>query len=139
MALRRFLLGLVVCCSFAGACGGDDDDSGSGGGASGGGASGGSTASVASCNAQCEAQEKVRGTGCDPFVDLATCKQICAQLVKGIKGCGAEFNAYYDCSAEDGFQCSGSLVTNKTNACDDELDALNTCTNGGSSGPACKG
>jgi hypothetical protein len=130
MRLRRFLLGLVVCCSVLGACGGDDDDSGSS-------ASG---ASLASCNRQCVAQEEVRGTGCDPFVDLTTCKAICAQLVKGAKECGTEFNAYYDCSAADGFKCAGSLVTNKSSACDDELSALDRCSNGGAGkGGSCKG
>jgi hypothetical protein len=131
IGVRRFLLGLVMCCSFSAACGGDGDDSGGG--------SSGSGPSVASCNAQCEAQEKVRGSGCEPFVDLGTCKQLCAQLAKNAKACAAQFNAYYDCSAADGFKCAGPLVTNKTNACDDELDALNTCSNGGSNGPACKG
>jgi hypothetical protein len=126
------MLGLVVCCCVTAACGGDD-----------GSPSGGTAASAASCNAQCDAQEKVRGTGCEPLVDLGTCKQLCAQLVKSVVGCSAQFNGYYDCSAADGFQCAGPLVTNRTSACDDELAALNSCRNGGmggaGSGATCKG
>jgi hypothetical protein len=128
MATRRFVFGLVACCCVL-ACGDDDGDSAD------------TAASVASCDAQCDAQEKVRGSGCEPFVDLATCKQLCAQLVKGVGHCGTQFDAYYDCSAADGFMCAGSLVTNKTKACDDELAALSSCQNGGvgGSGASCKG
>lgn len=125
----RFVLGLAVVCScISVACGGDEGGSSSG-------------ASAASCNAQCEAQEDVRGSGCEPFVDLGTCKQLCALLAKSVGSCGSEFNAYYDCSAADGFMCLDSLVTNKTRACDDELDALNACRSGGTggSGASCKG
>ncbi|HKU37146.1 MAG TPA: hypothetical protein VJR89_03345 [Polyangiales bacterium] len=131
MTARRYVFGLLVCSCISTSCGGDDGDS----------PSDGPLASATSCNAQCDAQEKVRGTGCDPIVDLATCKQLCAQLVKNIGACGAQFNAYYDCSAADGFSCTGPLVTNKTNACEDELAALNSCRNGGmgGSGAACKG
>jgi hypothetical protein len=130
MAIRRFVLGLVVC-SYISACGGDD----------GGGPSGGTAASVASCNAQCDAQEEVRGSGCAPLVDLATCKQLCGRLVKDVGRCGPQFNAYYDCSAADGFMCLGALVTNKTKACDDDLAAYNSCRSGGvgGSGASCKG
>ena len=122
------MFGLVVCSWLSVACGGDD-----------GGSSGG--ASADSCNAQCDAQEKVRGTGCEPFVDLATCKKLCEGLAKSVGSCGSQFDAYYDCSAADGFMCLGSLVTNKTDACQDELAALNSCKNGGmgGSGASCKG
>src|SRR4051812_11862323 len=96
---RRFWLGLVLCASLS-ACGGDDDAASAGSA---------TAASVASCNAQCDAQEKVRGTGCEPFVDLATCKQLCTTLAKNAKGCAKQFDAYYDCSAADGFVCAGSL------------------------------
>jgi len=130
MNIRPMLSALMLCATFLGACG-DDTNNGTGPG-------GGSTASVASCNAQCDAQEKV--VGCKPFVDLATCKQLCGQLVRSTAAaCGDKFNAYYNCSAADGFVCAGSLVTNTTKACDDELDTLNTCSNGGSNGPACEG
>jgi hypothetical protein len=133
MATRRFVLGLVMCCCVTASCGADGNGS----------PSDGTAASVASCNTQCDAQEKVRGTGCEPFVDLATCKQLCGQLAKSVAGCGPQFNTYYDCSAADGFMCSGPLVTNKTSACNDELAALNGCRNGGmggaGSGASCKG
>ena len=127
--LSLCLIAMIATATFA--CGGGDSGND------------GSGTSLASCNAQCDAQENVRGKGCEPFVPLADCKQICAQLVKNVKGCGAQFNAYYDCSAADGFVCAGPLVTNTTNACDDELAALNRCSNGGgnagSGSSACKG
>jgi hypothetical protein len=116
------------------ACGGDDDDDASGS------KSGG--LSVASCNAHCEAQESVRSMGCEPFVPLADCKQICSLLSKSDK-CAAQYNAFWDCSVADGFMCAGSLVTNKTQACDAKVDALQSCMSGGSgaagSGATCKG
>ena len=125
MVRRRFLFGLVVCAWISASCGGDDDGSD------------GTAASVASCNAQCDAQEEVRGSGCEPFVDLTTCKQLCEQLAKSVGSCGSQFDAYYDCSAADGFMCLGSLVVNKTKDCEDELSALNSCKNGG--GASCEG
>ena len=115
-----WVLGLWLCCNFSSACSSDDD---------GGSSSGGSVASVASCNATCDAQEEVRGSGCAPSIKLKTCKQLCAQLVDSIKGCGKQFNAYYECTAADGFTCDGALVTSKTNDCDDERAALESCRN----------
>ena len=125
------MFGLLVCCWVSATSCGDDDAN----------PSGGTAASAASGDAQCDAQEKVRGSGCAPIVDLLTCKQLCAQLVKSVGQCGTQFNAYYDCSAADGFMCAGPLVTNKTSACDDELASLNRCRNGGTggSGASCKG
>lgn len=100
--------------------------------------SGGSKAALASCNRQCESQENV--VGCEPFVDLATCKQLCEQLVSGIRGgCDGEFSAYYDCSADDGFSCAGSLVTQATDACDDAKSAYDSCQKGGSNRLTCAG
>lgn len=116
MTTGRLVLGMLVCCNVSSACGGDDEDGSSSGGAS-----------VASCRATCDAQEEVRGSGCEPSVKLATCKQLCTQLVDSIQGCGKQFNAYYDCTAADGFTCSGALVTSKTNECDDERAALESC------------
>ena len=127
MTMRRFVFGLVVCSFVSAACGGDDGDGPGGGGTS-----------AASCNAQCDAQEEVRGSGCEPFVDLGTCKALCGELVKSVGRCGTQFNAYYDCSAADGFMCVGPLVSNKTRDCDDELAALDSCRDGGS-GASCKG
>lgn len=135
MSIPKHLLGLLLCAVLLAACGGDDDDddapSAGNGGANGSGATG---SPAAACSAQCDAQEKVRGTGCEPFIELAACKQACTQLAKGIGSCGAQFSAYYDCSTADGFKCAGSLVINNTSACDDELSALGSCTSGGSGG-----
>jgi len=120
MATGRLVLGLWLCCNVSSACGGDDADGSS---------SGDTTASASSCNATCDAQEEVRDSGCEPPIKLATCKQLCAQLVDTIKDCGTQFNAYYDCAAADGFTCSGTLVTSKTSDCDDEQAELESCRN----------
>jgi hypothetical protein len=120
MTTDRLVLGLLLCCNVSSACGGEEPDGSS---------SGGTAASVASCNATCDAQEEVRGSGCEPPTKLATCKQLCAQLVESIENCGTQFNTYYDCTAADGFTCSGALVTSKTNDCDDERAALESCRN----------
>ena len=112
------MLGMLLCCSLSAACGSDDDDGSS---------SGSTVASVGKCNATCEAQEDVRGSGCAPKIKLNTCKQLCAQLVDGIKACGPQFNAYYDCTTADGFTCDGELVTSNTNDCDDERTVLENC------------
>ena len=117
MTTGRWVLGMLLCCGVSSACGSDDGGSSSG-------------ASVASCNATCEAQDDVRGGGCEPSIKLKTCKQLCAQLVDTIQGCGKQFNTYYDCTTADGFTCDGALVTSKTDECDDERAALESCRKG---------
>jgi hypothetical protein len=111
---RAFALTTLLC-SFA-ACGGDDDDSQSGGG----------SAARMSCDRQCEAQERVQG--CRPLLPLAQCKQLCAAIVADIKPeCGDEFSAYYDCSANQGFECGGIGTTQDAAPCKSALDALDAC------------
>ena len=110
-------------------CGGDDDDGDS--------ASGGPGASAArdACHAQCEAQELAMG--CEPLVELATCKQLCNALVADLEpGCHEPFRSYYDCSAKQGFQCLGSLVTQDSAPCKSAMDQYNTCMGGA---PMCTG
>lgn len=95
---------------------------------------GGSTKGVPadSCHQQCDAQETV--TGCQPFVDLATCKSMCDALAAQTPAaCAAKFSGYYGCSASAGFECLGSLVTQKGGACSAEQKALDQCQNGGKS------
>ena len=111
MTTVRWVLGIFLCCNVGSACGSDD----------------GSAASLAKCNATCDAQDDVRGSGCEPAIRLNTCKELCAQLVDNIGGCGTQFDAYYDCTVADGFTCDGALVTSKTNECDDERAAFESC------------
>lgn len=126
MTSGRHAMGLsVLILLAASACG--DDASG-----------GGNGAALASCHAQCEAQQNVTG-GCTPTVDLASCKQLCSLLVSGVRGsCTDEFSAYYDCSAADGFTCVGSLVAQKSDACQDEQDRYDSCQDG-PGGTTCEG
>jgi hypothetical protein len=100
--------------------------------------------STASCHAQCDAQAGLEGD-CTPFVDHATCKQLCKALADSLPStCSDEFDAYYECSAADGFVCQLGLVSQKTSACNDEQDALDACDDDGSAGagaskPKCVG
>jgi hypothetical protein len=103
----------------------------------GGGGSGGGGVSPAPCHEQCAAQQKV--TGCTPFVDLATCDSMCDALAGQTPAtCEPKFSAYYSCSTLAGFECLGSLVTQKGNACRAEQSALDKCQNGGKS-TTCEG
>jgi hypothetical protein len=121
---------LVLVCS---ACGGDQQQSSTGGAGKG----GGGKVSAASCYKQCEAQTAVQG--CTPLVSLGDCKTLCDGLASGTPAmCADEFDAYYKCSASDGFMCVVGLIAQKTNACMDEQDAYDRCTNGGSK-TTCKG
>ncbi len=100
-------------------------------GGSSGGSSGGTTKGVAaaSCHKQCDAQAKVQG--CTPIVGVQDCKLICDQLAAGLPSkCATDFDAYYNCSATEGFTCLGSLPTQST-ACNSKMDALDKCRNGG--------
>lgn len=119
MKTPKLLLCLMMCAVALTACGDKKKSAG---------------ASATSCNAQCDAQEAVRSMGCEPFVDLASCKQLCTQLAASSEGCATQFDAYYECLTADGFMCAGTLVTSKTNACDDEQSALSDCNSGGGTG-----
>jgi hypothetical protein len=93
--------------------------------------------SAASCHAQCDAQSAV--TGCTPFVDLATCKSLCDAIASATPAsCAGKFDAYYGCSSQAGFECSGTLVAQKGGACSTEQQDLSKCQNGGKK-PTCEG
>jgi hypothetical protein len=79
---------------------------------------------------QCEAQTTVQG--CTPIVSLADCKTLCDGLASSTPTtCTDEFDAYYNCSAKDGFACTIGLVAQKTQACMSDQDAFDRCRNGG--------
>jgi hypothetical protein len=129
MARTRKLLALVpgtwlVAVLVAGVACGDDDDAASGAG----------SAARMSCERQCEAQDRVQG--CRPPVDLATCKQLCGALVAQVDAdCGDEFSAYYDCSANQGFECLALGVGQDALPCKNAQDQLDACQGT----PACVG
>src|SRR5262245_48458406 len=106
---------LVAGLGLLGGCGDDDDGNGSGGGAGSGGG-GNRQAATDACHAQCDAQEKVMG--CEPLVELAACKQLCGVLIADLDAeCHDEFAGYYNCSAQQGFMCFGSLVSQASEPC----------------------
>jgi hypothetical protein len=117
---ERILVALVLLTALA-ACGSKS---------SGGGSMASGKISVASCYKQCEAQTTVQG--CTPIVGLADCKMLCDGLASTTPAsCADEFDAYYNCSAADGFVCTIGLVAQKTETCKSDQDAFDRCRNGG--------
>jgi hypothetical protein len=120
MWMERIAIALVLLVAL-GACGGKD---------SGGGSMANAKISAASCYKQCDAQTTVQG--CTPIVGLADCKTLCDGLASSTPAaCADEFDAYYNCSAKDGFVCTIGLVAQKTGACMSDQDAFDRCRNGG--------
>jgi hypothetical protein len=119
------------------ACGNSSKNSGSMSGGSTAGIGGGGKVSAVSCYKQCEAQAAVQG--CTAPVSVSECKALCDGLVSTTPAsCATQFDAYYNCSANDGFMCLGDLLAQKTNACMSAQDTLDRCRNGGSK-TTCKG
>jgi hypothetical protein len=115
-----FVLELAAC--------GSKSSGGSGGGGAGGGATG--KISASSCYSQCDAQQATQG--CTPIVSLAECKMLCDALAGSTPAsCAGAFDAYYSCSAHDGFTCAVGLVSQKTDACKAKQDAFDKCSHGG--------
>jgi len=103
--------------SIAG-CGSDGGNSGSGG------------VSPGTCYRQCDAQSAI--VGCMPIVDPPNCKALCDALAAGTPAsCQSKFDAYYECSANAGFECFGDLEAQKGGACLTEEKAYVACQNGG--------
>jgi hypothetical protein len=93
--------------------------------------------SAESCHRQCDAKAAV--TGCTPDVDLSFCKALCDSTAKDTPAeCAGKFTGYYDCSAQAGFECAGSSVQQKGDACHADLTAFADCQNGGKA-PVCQG
>jgi hypothetical protein len=116
---RSFSVGAAAILVLSTACG---DGTSSGSSANG--------VAADSCHRQCDAQAKVQG--CTPIVGVAECKSLCDQLAASVPSkCKSEFDAYYNCSADEGFTCLGSLPTQST-ACKAKMDAFDKCKNGGS-------
>jgi hypothetical protein len=115
--MARFIYAFALAALLGAGTGcGDDDDTGAG-------ANG---AARMSCDRQCEAQDEVQG--CRPLVDLAGCKQLCGLLVADLEAdCGDEFSAYYDCSANQGFECSALGTSQDAAPCKNALDQLDAC------------
>lgn len=115
--MTRNLLAMAFVLGVHWGCGDDGGDESGGEGTS---------AALDACHAQCESQEEV--VGCEPFVDLSTCRQLCGSLVRSLEpDCRDEFTAYYTCSAEQGFTCLGALVSQDSEPCQNAMDALEDC------------
>src|SRR5262245_18699505 len=104
------------------ACSSDGDDGDDGGG--------GSTAALAaSCHQNCDAQAAVMG--CMQNVTPELCNALCDSSARDLPAeCRDLYTAYYDCTVATGFECQASYVSQKTDACSDDAQALGSCQNG---------